>query len=70
MDKKVKIYYKVFTDIHSIVHSSVTIFYKDNTNLPKPYTGRPKEKLQQPSECASDYQSSAPPSCTQTNGIR
>jgi hypothetical protein len=49
MDEKVKIYYKVWTNIHSIIQFSITIFCKDNTNVPKLYTGRPKEKLQQPS---------------------
>jgi hypothetical protein len=29
-------------------------------------TGRPKEKLQQPSECALGYQPLAPSSCKQT----
>jgi hypothetical protein len=47
-----------------------SFFYKDNTNVPKLYTGMPKEKLQQPLERASDHQFSAPPSCRQTNGIR
>jgi hypothetical protein len=41
-------------------------FSKDNTNIPKPYTGRPKETLQQSSECASGYQPLAPPSCRET----
>jgi hypothetical protein len=45
-----------------------SFFYKVNTNVPKLYTGRPKEKLQQLSERASAYQSSAPPSCKQTVG--
>jgi hypothetical protein len=70
MDEKVKIYYKVWTVIHSIVQSSITVFSTVNTNVTKLYTGRPKEKLQQPSERASNYQSSAPPSCRQTKSIR
>jgi hypothetical protein len=37
-------------------------FCKDNTNIPKLYTGRLKETLQQSSECALGYQPSAPPS--------
>jgi hypothetical protein len=44
-------------------------FCKDNTNVPKLYTDRPKEKLQQTSECASDSHPSAPPSCRQTDDI-
>jgi menaquinone-dependent protoporphyrinogen IX oxidase len=35
MDEKVKIYYKVWTNIHSIVKFSITIFCKDNTNISK-----------------------------------
>jgi hypothetical protein len=38
-------------------------FCKDNTNIPKLYTSRPKETLQQPLECALGNQPSAPPSC-------
>jgi hypothetical protein len=37
-------------------------FCKDNTNIPKLYIGRPKETLQQPSECDSGYQPSPPSS--------
>jgi hypothetical protein len=66
MVEKVKIYYKVWINIQSTVQLSVAIFCKDNANIPKLYTSRPKEKLQQPSECASGYQPSAPSSCRQT----
>jgi hypothetical protein len=66
MVEKVKIYYKVWLNVQSTVHMSVTIFCKDNANIPKLYTGRPKEKLQQPSEYASGYQPSASSSCKQT----
>jgi hypothetical protein len=67
IDKKVKIYYKVWTNIHSIVQFfRLQFFAKDNTNVPKLYTDRPKEKLQQPSKCASGHQPLAPSSCRQT----
>jgi hypothetical protein len=45
MDGNVKIYYKVWTNIQSIVQFSITIFCKDNANVSKLYTGRLKEKL-------------------------
>jgi hypothetical protein len=45
MDGKVKIYYKVWTNIQSTVQFSITIFCKDNANVSKLYTGRLKEKL-------------------------
>jgi hypothetical protein len=66
MVEKIKIYYKVWINIQSVVQFSVTIFGKDNANIPKLYTGRPKDKLQQPSKCASGYQPSAPSSWRQT----
>jgi hypothetical protein len=69
MDEKVKINYKVWTVIHRSI-LDYGFFYRVNTNVPKLYTGKLKEKLEQPLECASNYQSTAPPSCKQTNGIR
>jgi hypothetical protein len=33
MDGKVKIYYKVWTDIQSTIQFSITIFCKDNANV-------------------------------------
>jgi hypothetical protein len=69
MDEKVKIYYKEWTVIHRSI-LDYSFFYRVNTDVPKLYTGKLKEKLQQPSERASNCQSSAPPSCKQTNGIR
>jgi hypothetical protein len=64
MDEKVK---NILQGMDSYTeHCSIldySFFYKVNTNVTKLYIGRPKEKLQQPSERASDYQSSAPPSC-------
>jgi hypothetical protein len=66
MVEKVKIYYKVWINVQSTVQFSVTIFCKDNANIPKLYIGRPKEKLQQPLEYASGYQPLASSSCRQT----
>jgi hypothetical protein len=45
MDGKVKIYYKVWTNIQSTIQFWITIFCKDNANVSKLYTGRLKEKL-------------------------
>jgi hypothetical protein len=45
MDGKVKIYYKVWTNIQSTVQFSITIFCKDNANISKLYTGWLKETL-------------------------
>jgi hypothetical protein len=71
MDEKVKIYYKVCTVIHSIVQSSITVFSTKFIQMfLSSIQGRPKKMLQRSSGRASDYQSSAPPSCKQTNGIR
>jgi hypothetical protein len=69
MDEKVKIYYMVWTVIHRSI-LDYSFFYRVNTDVPKLYTGKLIENLQQPSECALNYQSSASPSCKQTNGIR
>jgi hypothetical protein len=46
MDEKVKIYYKVWTDIHSIeFNSRLQFFAKIMQIFPKLYTGRLKGKL-------------------------
>jgi hypothetical protein len=46
MDGKVKIYYKVWTNIQSNVQFLFTIFfYKDNTNASELYAGRPKNSF-------------------------
>jgi hypothetical protein len=67
--EKVKIYDKVWTVIHHSI-LGYSFFYRVNTDVPKLYISKLKEKLQQPSECALNYQSSAPPSCKQINDIR
>jgi hypothetical protein len=45
MDEKVKIYYKVCTVIHRSI-LDYSFFYRVNTDVPKLYTGKLKEKLQ------------------------
>jgi hypothetical protein len=56
MNEKVKIYYKVWTNIQSNVQIlDYNVFYRDNTNASKIYAGRPKKQLQRPSESALDY---------------
>jgi hypothetical protein len=56
MDEKVKIYYKVWTNIQSNVQFSITMSFTEIIQiLLKIYAGRPKKHLQWPSESASDY---------------
>jgi hypothetical protein len=59
MDKKVKLYYKVWTNIYNILFSSqLQSFAKIMQKDPKLFTATKKASVQQPSEHGS-----APPSC-------
>jgi hypothetical protein len=65
MDKKVKLYYKVWTNIQSNVQFSITLSFTEIIQMPlKIYASRPKNSFGGPSESASDYQSSASSSYT------
>jgi hypothetical protein len=56
MNEKVKIYYKVWTNIQSNVKFSITMSFTEIIQMPlKIYAGRPKKHLQRPSESALDY---------------
>jgi hypothetical protein len=51
MDEKVKKYITRYGQLYiALFNPRLQFFYKVNTNVTKLYTGRPKEKFQQPLE--------------------
>jgi hypothetical protein len=56
MEEKVKIYYKVWTNIQSNVQFSITLSFTEIIQMPlKIYADRPKNIFGGPSESASNY---------------
>jgi hypothetical protein len=56
IEEKVKIYYKVWTNIQSNVQFSITLSFTEMIQMPlKIYEGRPKNNFGGSSESASDY---------------
>jgi hypothetical protein len=56
MEGKVKIYYKIWTNIQSNVQYLITMSFTEIMQMPlKIYVARPKNSFQQSSKCALDY---------------
>jgi hypothetical protein len=56
IEEKVKIYYKVWTNIQSNVQVSITLSFTEMIQMPlKIYEGRPKNSFSGSSESASNY---------------